>query len=128
MWYPGSGVVQRHNLGRRFGTSKMHLSPTVAKATVRSNVVVLLLLIRCLVCFPLVVGFLCLSLFCCAQPCVFSSFAIIVKRKRELVDLLLLLYGCLVTVNVMCLFLTVPWVGLRCVIVVFPDHTILKFP
>ena len=23
----------------------------------------------------------------------------------------------------MCLFLTVPWVGLQCVIVVFPDHT-----
>ena len=75
-------------------------------------------------CFPLVVGCLCLSLFCCAQSCVLSSFAIIVKRKRELVDLLLILYGCLVTVNVMCLFLTVPWVDLWYVIVVFPDHTI----
>ena len=29
----------------------------------------------------------------------------------------------LVTVNVPLLFLTVPWVGLQCVIVVFPDHT-----
>ena len=41
---------------------------------------------------------LCLSLFCYALLCVLSSFAIILKRKRELVDLLLLSYGCLVTV------------------------------
>ena len=27
------------------------------------------------------------------------------------------------TVNVLKLFLTVPWVGLQCVSVVFPDHT-----
>ena len=27
----------------------------------------------------------------------------------------------------MWLFLTVPWVGLQCVIVVFPDHTHLHF-
>ena len=27
------------------------------------------------------------------------------------------------TVSVLWLFLTVPWVDLRCVIVVFPDHT-----
>ena len=30
---------------------------------------------------------------------------------------------CLVTVNVLCLFRTVPWVGLQFVIVVFPDNT-----
>ena len=35
----------------------------------------------------------------------------------------LLSVGCLVTVNVLWLFLTVPWVGLQCVIVVFPDRT-----
>ena len=46
--------------------------------------------------------------------CVFSSFVIILKRKRELVALLLLSYGCLVIVNVLWLFLTVPWVGLQC--------------
>ena len=51
-------------------------------------------------CFPLVVGVLCLSLFCCALLCVFSSFAIILKKKEELVALLLLSYGCLVAVNV----------------------------
>ena len=27
------------------------------------------------------------------------------------------------TVSVLWLFLTVPWVGLQCVIVAFPDHT-----
>ena len=46
---------------------------------------VLLLLICCLVCCPLVVGVLCLSLFCCASLCVLSSFAIILKKKRGLV-------------------------------------------
>ena len=52
-----------------------------------------------------------------------SRFAIILMSKRELVPLLLLSFGCLVTVNVMRLFLTVPWVGLQFEIVVFPDHT-----
>ena len=72
---------------------------------------------------PIVCGVLFLSLFWYVLFCVLSSFAIILKRKRKLVDLLLLSYRCLVTVNVMWLFLMVPWVGLRCVIVVFPDHT-----
>ena len=65
---------------------------------------------------------LCLSLFCYALLCVHSSFAIILKRKRKLVDLILLSYRCVVTVNVLWLFLAVPWVGLQCVIVVYPDH------
>ena len=52
----------------------------------------MLLLICCLVLFPLVVGVLCLSLFCCALLCVLSSFAIILERKRELVALRLLPY------------------------------------
>ena len=77
--------------------------------------------------FPLVVGVLCLSLFCYALLCVHSSFAIILKRKRKLVALLLLSYRCVVTINVLRLFLTVPWAGLQCVIVVFPDHTHLLF-
>ena len=74
---------------------------------------------------PLFVGVLCLSLFCYVLLCVHFSFAIILKRKRKLVHvaLLLLSYRCIVTVNVLWLFLTVPWVGLQCVIVVFPDHT-----
>ena len=40
-----------------------------------------------------------------------------------LVALLLLSYACLVTINVLWLFIMVTWVGLQCVIVVFPDHT-----
>ena len=64
-----------------------------------------------------------LSLFWYALLCILFSFTIILKKKRELVALLLLSYGGLVTVNVMWLFLTVPWVGLLCVIVEFSDHT-----
>ena len=67
-------------------------------------------------CFPLFVGVLCLSLFKYALLCVLSSFVINLKRKRELVALLLLSHRCLDTVNVLWLFLTVPWVGLRFVI------------
>ena len=51
--------------------------------------------------FLLLVEVLSLSLFCYALLCVLSSFAIILKRKRELVALLLLSYRCLVTVNVL---------------------------
>ena len=54
-------------------------------------------------------------------------FAIILTRKKELVAQLLLSFGCLVTVNVLWLSLTVPWFGLLFVIVVFPDHTHLLF-
>ena len=71
---------------------------------------------------PLFVGVLCLSLFRYALLFVHSSFAIILTRKRELITLLLLSFGCLVTVTVPWLFLTVPWVGLQCEMVVFPDH------
>ena len=59
--------------------------------------------------------------------CVLSSFAIIMKRKRELVALLLLSDGCFLSLNVLWLFRTVPWVSLQCEIVVFPDHTHLLF-
>ena len=72
-------------------------------------------------------GVLCLSLFCYALLCVHFSFAIILKRKRKLVSLVVLPYRCIVTINVLWLFLAVPWVGLQCVIVVFPDHTHLLF-
>ena len=58
---------------------------------------------------------------------VLSSFAIILTRKRELVALILSSFGCLATVNVLWLFLTVLLVGLQCVIVVFSDHCCLLF-
>ena len=65
---------------------------------------------------PLFVGVLWWSLFWYSLLCVLSSFEIILKRKRELAVLLLLSFRCLVTVNVLWLFLTVPWVGLQCII------------
>ena len=49
------------------------------------------------------------------------------KSKHHLSNgafaLLLLSYKCIVTVYVLWLYLTVTWVSLQCVIVVFPDHT-----
>ena len=50
-------------------------------------------------------GVLFLSLFWCALLCALPSFGIILKRKGELVALLLLSYGYLATVNVQWLFL-----------------------
>ena len=84
--------------------------------------------IYCLMYFPLFVGVLCLSLICYALLCVNASFSIILKNKRKLVALLLLSYICIVTINVLWLFLTVPWAGLQYLIVVFPDHTHFFIP
>ena len=87
-----------------------------------------MLLVYCLNVLALVVGVLCLSLFCYALLCVHSCFAIILNRKRKLVALLIIIiYRCIVTISVLWLFLTVPWVCLQFVIVVFPDHTHLLF-
>ena len=72
-------------------------------------------------------GVLCWFLFCFVLLCVDFNFAIILKRNRKLVALLLLSYRCIVTINVLWLLHTVPWVGLQCVIVIFPDHTHLHF-
>ena len=58
--------------------------------------------------FTLFVWVVRLSLICNAFLYVHSRFAIILKRKRNLVALLLLSYRCLVTVNVLWLFLAVP--------------------
>ena len=90
---------QQPILRRRFRTIKMHLTPPppATEAAVSFKAVVLLLLICSFVCFPLVVGVL--SLLCCALLYVLSSFATLLKRKRELVALPLLSNGCRVTVN-----------------------------
>ena len=69
--------------------------------------------------FPSFKGVLCLSLFCYTLLCVHSSFVILLKRKRKLVALLLLSYRCVVTINVLWLFLMLLWVGLQCVILTF---------
>ena len=68
-----------------------------------------------------------MSLFCYALLCVHFSFAIILKRKGKRVALLLLSCRCIVSINVLWLFLMVSWVGLQYGIVVFPDQTHLSF-
>ena len=82
----------------------------------------------------MIVVFLCLMMpWICLQfvivvfPGYTHYFAINLTRKRELFALLLLSFGCLVTVYVLWPFLTEPWVGLQCVIVVCSDHTHLLF-
>ena len=60
-------------------------------------------------------------MFYCALLYVHSSSAIILMGTRELVALLCLYSLCLVIV--MWLFLTIQWVCLQFVIVVFPGHT-----
>ena len=60
-------------------------------------------------------------MFCCSLLYVHSSFAIILMGKGELVALLSL--SSLGLVMVVWLFLAVPWVCLRFMIVLVPDHT-----
>ena len=64
-------------------------------------------------------------MFCCTLLYVHSGFAIILMMRRELVALIGLSSWCLL--SVVLLFLAVPWVCLRFVIVAFPDHTHLLF-
>ena len=72
-----------------------------------------------------VVGVCNCSMLYCMLLNAHSSFAIIFMGKRELAALLSLSYWC--PMNNVWLFLTVPWVCLQCVSVVFPDHTHLLF-
>ena len=72
----------------------MHISLPVA--VVCSKGMVLLLLIYCFM-WEFCVGF-CFGMH---YTYVLSSFAIILTKKRELVSLLLLSFGCLVNVNVL---------------------------
>ena len=97
----------------------------MASTAVRSKAVVLSWLIYC---FIVLYTSHCLWDYCVglcfgyALFCVIFSFAIILMRNRELIALLFLPV-CPVTVNFLWLFFTVPWVGLKCVIVVCPDCT-----
>ena len=72
-----------------------------------------------------IVGVCNCSMFCYSLRYVHSSIEITLMGKRELVALLNLSSCCLVMVEL--LFLAVPCVCLRFVIVVFPDHTHLLF-
>ena len=64
-------------------------------------------------------------MFCYALLYVHSSFAIILMGMTELVALLSLSFWCIVIV--VWLFLAVPFICLRFVIVVFPGHTHILF-
>ena len=97
-------LQQQQNLGRRFGTSKTHLSPPIVAP---------------------IVGVCNCFMFCCTLLYVHSSIAIILMGKREPVALLGLSSWFLVVVG--WLFLAVPWGCLLFVIVVFPDHAHLLF-
>ena len=68
-----------------------------------------------------IVGVCNCSIICCTLLYVHFSFAIILMGKRELVALLSLSSWCLLMG--VWVFLILPWVCLRFVIVVFPDHT-----
>ena len=62
---------------------------------------------------------------CCSLLYVYSSIAIILMGKKELVAFLNLSFWCLVMVE--WLFLAVPWGCIRFVIVVYTDQTHLLF-
>ena len=61
------------------------------------------------------------------QFCVSPCFVVHYFESGKVGCMLLLSYRCIVTMNVLWFFLTVPWVGLQYVIVVFSDHTHLLF-
>ena len=86
-------LQQQQNLGRRFGTSKIHLSPPkwLWLLSVGDSVVVDSLLI-----VTPVVGFCNCSMVCCALLCVNSRFAIILMGKRELGFVFLMSRDCCV--------------------------------
>ena len=89
----------------------------MASTAVCSEVVVLLLLIHCFLFFPIFGP-------CFVVPYL-VSFLIVLQSSRwgRANFVFLVSCGC----YVLFLFLTVPWVGLQCVIVAFPAHTHLMF-
>ena len=112
-------------LARRFGTSKMHLSPPpgglgCCPFSGGGTVVVDILFI-----VTLIVGVCNCSMFCCTLLYVHSSIAMILMGKRELIALLNLSSWCLMMVEP--LFLVVPRGCLQFMIVVIPNHTHLLF-
>ena len=110
-------LQQQQNLKRRFGASKLHISPTPPPLPTPRWLRLLSVLRRWFCCCWLLfivtpfVGVCNCSMFCCRLLYVHSSFAIILMRKGELIALLCLSSWCLVMV--VWLFLAEPWVCLR---------------
>ena len=117
-------LQQQQNLGQRFGTSKIHVSPQPPTPSglgccpsSGGGSTVVDCYSRC--------GSLNCCMLCCTLLYFHYSFATILMGIRERVASLGLSSWCLVMV--VWLFLTVPWVCQQFVIVVFPDHTHLLF-
>ena len=106
--------------------TKPHVIQRKVTQLMTSNHFVLLLLIYCLMYFPSFVGVLCLSLFPYALLCVHSFFYHLEEEEKTGCFAIIVLHN-IVTINVLWLFLTVQWVVLLCVTVVFSDHTHLSF-
>ena len=58
-------------------------------------------------------------------PCFVVQFKcpLVLQSSRDRWRCFTLYSWCHVAVSVLCLFLTVPWVGMQCVLVAFPGHT-----
>ena len=124
-WERNLFVLQKQqNQGRRFGTSKVHWSPPppVTLATVRSKAVVLLL-IRCWLLLLLWDSVIVL----CLAVCYIVSI-LVLRSSLWGRESWLLCFVCLPGVLwLVCDFLSIPWVCLQIVIVVFPNHTHFLF-
>ena len=108
-----------------FGTSKMHLSSLVALVAGGGSIDVDSLFIFLL---PLFVGVQCFVLVLIFSTQCTSSFAIILitidwEERAGYFTLIVFLMSFDYGSSSRWLFLTVPWVGLQCVILVYPDHT-----
>ena len=91
-----SNIQQQQNQGRRFGTSKMHLSPPPSGLRCCSFLGGGSVVVDSLLIVAPIVGLCKCSMFCCVFLCVHPSFAITLMGKRELVALLSLSSWCLV--------------------------------
>ena len=128
-WDCDDSQVHQGALARRIDSYKERLSPNPSSSGCwwfkggGSAFVDSLFIVGAIVCGASVFG-----------PCieyallsVLSCFEIILTRKGELVALLQLFSWCLMTVNILWLFFTVPWVGLQCMNVVIPGHTLFTW-
>ena len=108
---------QQQHLGPRFGTSRMYFR----------RLSVLRWIFCCCWFVAPIMGVMRLFNVLFYRVLCLSSIAIILMGKVDLVALLCLPSWFFVTVDVLWLFLAVPWIGLQCVIMVFPHHTHLLF-